>query len=229
MLKIHGVPVSVHTRKVIVVALHKGLPYELIPVVPAIPGKVPPNWRELSPTGRIPVLVDGDFHLPDSAAICAYLERLQPQPALYPSDARGYATVLWLEQYAGTLFADVVRPLFHEVFVHPRVHGRPTDAAHVDDVLTRCVPEAFAPLEKLARDGGFLVGDAPSIADVAVASNLLTFQTIGFTIDRSRYPRLCALLDRVVRLPAVQEALRRERPVVESMGFSAGAIDAALA
>jgi glutathione S-transferase len=34
MLKIYGVPLSVHTRKVIVVARLKGLPYEVVPVVP---------------------------------------------------------------------------------------------------------------------------------------------------------------------------------------------------
>ena len=88
MLKIHGVPISVHTRKVIVAALAKGLPHEVIPVVPVIPGNPPPNWRELSPTGKIPAITDGDFTLADSAAICAYLERLHPAPPLYPRRAR---------------------------------------------------------------------------------------------------------------------------------------------
>ena len=37
MLTIHGVPVSVHTRKVIVAALHKGLAFEVNPVVPLGP------------------------------------------------------------------------------------------------------------------------------------------------------------------------------------------------
>lgn len=32
MLKIFGVPISVHTRKVIVAALAKGLPHEVVPV-----------------------------------------------------------------------------------------------------------------------------------------------------------------------------------------------------
>ena len=87
MLKIYGVPVSVHTRKTIVVAIAKNLPFEVFPVVPVIPGNPPPNWRELSPTGRIPALVDGEFVLSDSAAICAYLERLQPETSIYPKDA----------------------------------------------------------------------------------------------------------------------------------------------
>ena len=63
MLKIYGTPVSVHTRKVIVAAIAKGIEYEVVPVVPVIPGNPPPNWRQLSATGRIPALADGDFTL----------------------------------------------------------------------------------------------------------------------------------------------------------------------
>ena len=129
VLKIYGVQISVHTRKVIVAALVKGLRHEVIPVVPVIPGNPPANWRELSPTGHIPVLSDGDFTISDSAAICAYLERLSSQPSLYPEAARDYALALSLEQYAGTLFRDVVRPLFHETVVHPKMRGVATEAA----------------------------------------------------------------------------------------------------
>jgi glutathione S-transferase len=133
MLKIHGVPISVHTRKVIVAARLKRLPFEVMPVVPVIPGSLPANWRELSPTGKIPALQDGDFTLADSAAICAYLERKQPEPSLYPRDDRGYSWALWLEQYAGgTVFRDVVHVLFHEVFVNPKVRGIATDPARVE-------------------------------------------------------------------------------------------------
>jgi glutathione S-transferase len=97
MLKIHGIPVSVHTRKVIVAALAKGLPREVVPVVPVIPGNPPPDWRRLSPTGKIPVLTDGGFTLPDSSAICAYLERCHPQPPLVPAAPQDHARALWLE------------------------------------------------------------------------------------------------------------------------------------
>ena len=97
MLKIYGVPISVHTRKVIVAAIAKGIAHEIVPVVPVIPDNPPHNWRALSPTGKIPAITDSlperDFHLADSAAICAYLERTNPGPALYPQAPRAYATV----------------------------------------------------------------------------------------------------------------------------------------
>lgn len=213
MLKIYGVPVSVHTRKAIVLAIAKDLPYELVPVVPVIPGSAPADWREISPTGKIPALCDGEFTLADSAAICAYLERLRPEPSFYPRDARAYARALALEQYAGTLFREVVHPLFHETFVHPQIRGVPTDPAAVERVLKEAVPEHFAYLDGLAWSEDI------SIADVAVASNLVTYQYIGFELSRKRYPRLVDRFDRAIAAPAFREALRREQPVVAQMGL----------
>jgi glutathione S-transferase len=229
MLKIYGVPVSVHTRKVIVAAKFKRLPYELVPVVPVIPGNPPPNWRELSPTGRIPVLQDGDFTLADSAAICAYLELQQPQPSIYPSATRDRATALWLEQYAGgTVFHDIVHPLFHETFVHPKVKNIPTDQARVNAVLTTTIPEVFGYLDSIAGKG-FLAGPTLSLADVAVASNLVNMQYIGFALDRARYPKLSALFDRVIRQPAFVQALQDEQPAVQQMGLKSEFLNSVLA
>lgn len=219
MLKIYGAPISVHTRKAIVTALLKNLPYEVIPVVPVIPGNPPANWKELSPTGRIPAITDGDFTVSDSAAICAYLDRIHPAQPVYPQSARELAQVLSLEAYASErLFRDVVRELFHEVFVYPKIHNRPADPANIERVLTQVLPEVFGYLDERAA-GGWLVGDRLSIADIAVVSNLLTLDYCGFDLDRRRYRHLAALFDRVFALPAMQQALRAERPVVESMGL----------
>jgi glutathione S-transferase len=228
VLKIYGVPISVHTRKVIVVALAKDLPHEVVPVVPVIPDSPPPNWRQLSPTGRIPALTDGDFTIADSAAICAYLERLHPDHPVYPPSPRDYGVALSLEQYAGTLFRDVVHPLFHQTVVHPKIRNVPTNPVKVDEVLAKAVPETFGYLDSIAR-GDFLVGKVMSIADIAVTSNLITYQYIGFELYRDRFPRLAALYDRVVRQPAMREALRREKAVVGAMGLRNDFLDAVLA
>lgn len=216
MLKIHGVPISVHTRKVILVALTKGLEYDNLPVAPAIPGGAPDNWRDISPTGKIPAISHGDFTLGDSAAICAYLDRQFPGEPIYPAEARDYARTLFLEQYAGQLFTDVVRPLFHEVFVHPRFRNQPPDAACIQDVLTRVVPEHFGYLDaQLQQD--YLVGSAPSVADFAVVSNLITYRYLGFELYATRFPRLAAWFERMLRLPVMREAMKREQAVVDSM------------
>lgn len=228
MLKVYGVPISVHTRKVIVAARLKRLPFEVVPVVPVIPDNPPANWRELSPTGKIPALQDGDYTLADSAAICAYLERKQPEPSLYPRDDRRYGWALWLEQYAGgTVFRDVVHPLFQEVFVNPKVRGVASDPGRIDDVLTRVMPDVLGYLDAVSG-ASFLAGDAPSVADLAVTSNLVNLHYIGFALERQRFPKLAHLFDRVIRIPAMIEALRAEQPVVRQMGLKGDFLNAGL-
>jgi glutathione S-transferase len=218
VLKIYGVPISVHTRKAIVVAIAKQLPHEVVPVVPVAPTTLPANWCELSPTGKIPVLGDGDFVVSDSAAICAYLDRLQPSPSIYPSVPQAYAQALSLEQYAGAMFGAIVHPLFHEVVVHPKMLNIPADLDKVNAVLTKVVPEMFGYLEGLAKQEYF-VASTFSIADISIVSNLVTYQYIGFDLYREKFPRLAAVFDRTIRQPAVREALQREQAVVDSMGL----------
>jgi glutathione S-transferase len=229
MLKIYGVPISVHTRKVIVVSRLKELPYELVPAVPVIPGTLPANWRELSPTGLIPVMQDGAFTLADSSAICAYLERVHPQPSVVPSAPRDHATALWFEQFAGgALFREVVHPLFHETVVGPNILQRPTDRLRVDEVVNRTLPQVFGYLDSVCGSG-HLVGSALSVADIAVASNLVTLQYLGFMIDRSRFAKLAGLFDRTIRHPAFSESLRAEQPAVQEMGLDGSFLKPVLA
>jgi glutathione S-transferase len=74
-MKIYGVPLSVHTRKVLLAAKLKGVPCELQVVVPVAADTLPANWREISPTGLIPAIDDEGFSVADSTAIISYLER----------------------------------------------------------------------------------------------------------------------------------------------------------
>ena len=67
MLRIHGVPFSAHTRKVILAAIEKGIAYELVPVVLLAP---PAGWTDLSPLGLIPAIEHDGQALADSSVIC---------------------------------------------------------------------------------------------------------------------------------------------------------------
>ena len=226
MLTIHGVPISVHTRKVLVAARAKKIPFENVPVIPFAP---PADWDRLSPTGKIPVAVDGDFMLPDSSAICAYLERLQPAPALYPAEPRAYAKALWLEEYAdGTLFREVVHGLFFQKVIRSNILKQPADAAAIAAIEGQALPKAFGFLESAAAAGD-LGADRFGIGELAVASNLVNLRYLGVAIDARRYPRLAAVFQRQIALPAMAAALAAEQPVAAQIGLDRSFVNAAAA
>ena len=216
MLKIQGAPASVHTRKVVIAAREKGLPFEVIPVVPFAP---PPGWKDLSPTGKIPVLVDGDMTLPDSAAICAYIERAHPEPALYPKEARALGRALWIEAYlGGTFFPQTIQPLFFEQVVGPRAKDQTTNQGLVDRIVGETAPPLFDYLESLAG-GEFLVGGMFTIADISLASNLVNFHYLGHRLDAARHPRLQQAFDRCLARPSIACALDAEREFAAGLGL----------
>jgi glutathione S-transferase len=215
MLTIYGVPFSVHTRKALLAARIKCLDYKLEQVIPFDP---PPGWREISPTGLIPALRDGDTTIADSSVICAYLERLRPSPAIYPADSAGYVRALWLEEYGRQLYRHVVHPVFFETVVKPGMLQQPTDQAAVGAVLAGPMPEHLGYLESQAG-GGWLAGDALSIADIAILANLVNLAYVGHPVDAGRYPRLAGWFDRARTAPAVRDTLAAERPAVESIGL----------
>jgi glutathione S-transferase len=228
MLKIYGVPVSVHTRKVIAAALAKGLSYELEVVVPIDPSTLPANWEAISPTGKVPVVADGDTRIADSTVVCAYLDRAYPGSPVYPADIEGYVQALWLEEYAdSTLFREVVHPLFFERFVGPRLHEREPDRKAVDSICNDGIPKIFGYLDGMVGDG-FVAGDALSVADIAIVSNLINYQYLDFPLDRGRFPKLAGYFERIVRCPPMLQALRDEQATAQSMGLHRAFLDAVL-
>jgi glutathione S-transferase len=216
MLTIHGVPISVHTRKVILTAVEKGIPYHNEPVIPFNP---PAGWDELSPTGKIPVVTEGDLTLRDSSAICAYFEKTHPNPALYPSAPKAFADALWLEEYAdGTLFREVVHGLLFQKMIRPKILNQTTDESVVSKILETAMPKVFGYLERNMA-GDFLVGGRFGIADIAVTSNLINFHYIGFAIDGGHWPRLQRYFARMLQHKSIRAALANEATVAANLAL----------
>ena len=215
MLKIHGVPFSAHTRKVIVTALEKGISYELNPVVPLNP---PQGWSELSPLGLIPVLQDGAVTLADSSVIGLYLERRYPERPFYPADPAAFGRALWIEEFVDSALAPHVLHgvLLQKVFA-PRFLNRAPDAALVERSVNELIPPRLAYLER-SLGATWFAGEAFSIGDVAVASILLNYHYAGLEIDAARYPGLRGFLERALKRASFRQALEAEIPAAEQVG-----------
>ncbi|MGB8330115.1 MAG: glutathione S-transferase family protein [Polyangiales bacterium] len=76
-----------------------------------------PRTRWLTGQNRLPVLVLEGRALHDSTAIIAELERLRPEPALYPSSASDRARALALEDHFDEQVAPDLRRLFWSTYI----------------------------------------------------------------------------------------------------------------
>jgi len=154
MLRIIGNHVSPYARKVFLALDHKGVEYEIDPIVPFFGDD---EFTRLNPLRRIPVLIDGDLVIPDSTVICEYLDDRYPEKPLYPADPAQRARARWLEEFADSRLGDVmIWKLFFQRNVKPRVWKQETDEDAVAAVLTRDLPEIMDWLEPQAPAAGFV-------------------------------------------------------------------------
>ena len=143
---LHGVSLSPFVRKVRATLALKGIDYELANVMP---GAMEPDFLAKSPLSKIPVWEEDGWTLPDSSVICAYLERIEPEPAIYPSDPREYATALFWEEYADTRLVESGTPVFFQRVVRGRFFNQPVEEDIVRRHLDEVLPPVFDQLEEL--------------------------------------------------------------------------------
>lgn len=203
-----GSSISPFVRKVLAYASEKDIALDVQPVRI---GDDNPDFLAASPLRKMPALVDGDYRLADSSAIIHYLEAKQPEPALIPADPKLRGHTIWFDEFADTiLFACGAKMFFNRV-VAPRFLGRAGDESVAQAAEDNELPPILDYLESVAPDGsGFLVGDGLTLADVAVASPFVNFVHLGIEIDRTRYPRTRAFIERILARPSFAPLIERE-------------------
>ncbi|TYG99729.1 hypothetical protein ES288_A10G219000v1 [Gossypium darwinii] len=75
VIKVHGIPLSTCTARVLLCLCEKGLQYKLVPVDVENSAHKKPPYLSLNPFGQIPALEDGHVKIFESRAICKYLVR----------------------------------------------------------------------------------------------------------------------------------------------------------
>lgn len=221
MLRIFGLPISAHTRKVLIVLHEKGIDYELVPVAPLFsegPMGPPANWAELSPLGKIPVVQVDGLTIADSSVIGLYLERRQPDPPLYPSEPVELAEALWIEEYVDSgLQQHVLHGLLAEKALARIAMKREPDEALMQRSLTEHIPPKLDYLERRLEGRSHFAGERFTIADITVASILINYHYAGAGLSRQRHPSLFRHLHRQLARPSFQKAFEVELPAARRL------------
>ena len=189
-MKLYHHPLSGHAHRARLFLSLIGLPHELVEVDLQAGAHKQPDFLKMNPFGQVPVLVDGDVFISDSNAILVYLAKKAGQTEWLPEDAKGAADVQrWLSVAAGEIAygpaAARLVTVFGAKFNPEEVIGR----AHT--ILGR--------IESQLQGREWLVGDRPTIADVAIYSYVA--RAPEGNVDLSAYPSVNALLARVEQLP----------------------------
>ncbi len=186
---VYGASLAPAARKVLAFIAEKGLVAEHRPMAPHDRS---PAFRAASPFGQIPAFSDGGFCLSDSTAICHYLERRYPKPALFPADAEAYGRMVWFDQFAGN-FLGVAECKVVSNLVVKRMRNEEPDMHVVRSALSEELMPLYDYLESQIR-GPFLVGEALSLADLAIASPFASLAIAGHPVDAARWPCLATYL-----------------------------------
>ena len=205
---VYGVNASPFVRKVRVALAEKSIAYELETVFPGMGG---PEYKQISPLGKVPAFRDGDRTLADSSIICAYLERTKPEPALYPSDPYDYARALWFEEYGDTALSNVLTAtIFFQRLVGPRFFNRPTDGAAVQKAIDEQVPPLFDYLESQLGSTDAIVGGRFSIGDIGLATHFVNARHANFAVDAKRWPTLARYVAAIHARPSFKALIDEE-------------------
>ncbi len=211
-LTLYGAPLSPFVRKVRLLLAEKGLDYQLEAIVPF--GQ--PAWyREISPLGRIPALRDGDLALADSSVICQYLEDRDPQrDPLCGTGAESRARINWLEKYADYELAPLATfTIFRNRLLKPPM-GKACEESGVRRALEEKLPAHFDYLENHLDGRAFFVGERLTLADLAIASQLVNLRHAGEDLDAQRWPTLAAHFARTLARPALAEIVQGELQII---------------
>jgi maleylacetoacetate isomerase len=172
-----------------------------------------PEYRALNPQMVVPTLIDGETKLFQSLAILEYLEEKYPEPPLLPADIAARA---WVRGLALINIADA-----HPLIV-PRIRHYLTDQLGLDEPqlmgwIRHWLGAGLAAMETLISEhresGRFCHGDAPTIADIAVVTQVTPARVFG--VDLAPYVRVVRVYDSCMAIPAFADAHPSKQPDAE--------------
>lgn len=188
-LQLYRNAISGHCHRVELFLSLLGLPFESIDVDLAQKQHKSADFLAMNPLGQIPVLRDGDLTLADSNAILVYLEARHAPGQWLPRDPAGAARVQrWLSLAAGPLAYGPAAARVANLF------QLPADSNHA--VRANGL---FQLMEATLASSAFLVGESPTLADVAHYAYVARAPEGGVSLQP--YPAIRAWLARIEALP----------------------------
>lgn len=199
MIQLYGLRMSNYYSLSKALLLYKGLEFEEV--------KAPPTQEEdnlqRTPMGKMPSIgVDGQY-MSESLAIAAYLDRLQPQPALLPADPFAVGKVIELVCHLKLDVELVARRCLPELLFKKPVSDE------VRESTRRDLAQGMRAVQRLLVCSPYAAGEELTLAD------FYTFYTFGLAQGISQqvlgetllegHDNISELLSRLAEHPAIAQ------------------------
>ena len=172
-MKLYDYHRAPNPRRVRIFSAEKGIELEKVEIDLGSKQQMEAGFRSLNSRLSVPALeLDDGSILTESVAICRYLEELQPEPALFGTDAFGKATVeMWHRRVELEGLIPISEAVRNSVeFFAGRAMPGPLDFEQIPELAERAkkrVTFFYNMLDKRLTDSTYIAGDEFSIADIA--------------------------------------------------------------
>ncbi len=197
-LELIGFKPCPYAQRVAILLLEKNVEFTTTYINPQ---ELPPWFKEISPTGKVPILKVDDDALFESAVICEFIDEAlsgQLHPAEPVHKAKHRAWVEYISGCLGTLYQ----------LAHVKEQAEfEEQAQQLENQLQR--------LEE-TMDGSYFGGETISMVDVALAPLLMRLDFLrqyGLELlDCNTFPKLCILQKTLLEKESVKQSIVPELP-----------------
>jgi glutathione S-transferase len=199
---------SFNTLKIRAALAEAGAAYELVPIDLDKNENKTPAFLAINPHGKIPVLVDGDFALPESNAILWYVAETHRDSGLVPaSDGTPTARqarariAQWIDFAQTTLYA-----AYADWWNHALGDEAKRDPEVAEKALGK-IHRGLGVMETVLATRDHIATPAFSLADLSNASMVFALKRRLPDDPLARYPRVRAWYDRMLARPSFASAI----------------------
>jgi maleylacetoacetate isomerase len=209
-MKLYNFSRSSASYRVRIVANLKGLNYDYVSVNLIRGESRQPSYEAINPQGRVPAMEDNGRLIPQSMAICEYLEETHPHPPILPADPFGRARVRAIA-------------LIVACEIHPTSGGRAqsylttlvgADANKRAEWGRHWMTEGFREIEALlsgsSDTGRFCHGDTPTMADAFLIPQVYNAERAGVVL--TAFPTISRIYRQCNQLEAFAKAAPENQP-----------------
>lgn len=203
MPTLYSHPISQHCRRILALIEEAGLEMEIRTVSLDTGEHMSADYLAVNPNHQVPTLIDGDITLHESNAIMRYLCDKHDLSDWYPADLAARARIeQWLDWTQCRLGPATFFVVYNTVFAGDQADKAAIATGH------SLLEDALPVLDAALADTDFIAGPAPTIADLALASNITH---LALADAAPEHENTVAWIRRVCRLQGFRNTLPMEK------------------